>query len=105
MAQGNDFYRKKNGSSEKRYYIALEIAEGGELFDYIASGGRFPEPLARYYFKQFMDGLSHVHGSKITHRDLKPENLFLDGNYNLKIADFGFAAPLEGRDGRGSLRT
>jgi serine/threonine protein kinase len=52
-----------------------------------------------------MDGLSHVHGSKITHRDLKPENLFLDENFNLKIADFGFAAPLEGRDGRGALRT
>jgi serine/threonine protein kinase len=51
LGQGNDLYRKKNRPSEKREYIALEIAEGGELFDYIASGGRFPEPLARYYFK------------------------------------------------------
>lgn len=48
-----------------------------------------------------MDGLDHVHQSGITHRDLKPENLMLDSNYILKIADFGFAAPVEGRDQSG----
>ena len=29
---------------------------------------------------------------------MKPENLLLDGNFVLKIADFGFAAPLAGKD-------
>ena len=29
----------------------------------------------------------------------------LDHEYNLKIADFGFAAPLQGRDGSGYLQT
>jgi len=29
----------------------------------------------------------------------------LDKNYNLKIADFGFAAPASGRDGKGKLKT
>ena len=52
-----------------------------------------------------MHGLKHVHDAKITHRDLKPENLFLDNDHNLKIGDFGFAAPLEGRDKTGTLRT
>lgn len=31
--------------------------------------------------------------------------MLLDENYNLKIIDFGFAAPVMGRDGKGSLYT
>lgn len=46
-----------------------------------------------------------MHSNGVTHRDLKPENLLYDGDFNLKIADFGFAAPLYGRDGSGFLRT
>lgn len=46
-----------------------------------------------------MEGLDSVHRKGITHRDLKPENLLYDSEFNLKIADFGFAAPLAGRDG------
>jgi len=75
------------------------------VFDFIAQSGRFTEPLARHFFKEFMSGLDHVHQNGITHRDLKPENLMLDLQYYLKIADFGFAAPVEGRDRSGALHT
>ncbi|CAI8594692.1 unnamed protein product [Vicia faba] len=36
-------------------------------------------------------GLSYLHSKKIVHRDVKSENMFLDGNRNLKIVDFGVA--------------
>lgn len=36
---------------------------------------------------------------------MKPENLLFDSNYDLKIADFGFAIVLSGRDGSGALHT
>lgn len=29
----------------------------------------------------------------------------MDENFNIKLADFGFAAPVEGRDGKGFLKT
>lgn len=52
-----------------------------------------------------MDGLGHVHNNGLAHRDLKPENVMLDGDFVLKIADFGFAAPIGGRNGEGFLTT
>jgi serine/threonine protein kinase len=41
-----------------------------------------------------MDGLKHVHDMGFAHRDLKSENLLMDSNHDIKIADFGFAAPM-----------
>jgi len=65
----------------------------------------FGESLARYFFIQFMNGLGYCHGQGVVHRDLKPENLLLDQFYNIKIADFGFAGPIDGRDSSGNLTT
>lgn len=52
-----------------------------------------------------IDGLEAVHAQGITHRDIKSENLLLDKDYNLKIADFGYARYLSGNDGTGILKT
>jgi len=36
---------------------------------------------------------------------MKPENLLYDSDFNLKIADFGFATALAGKHGDGLLST
>lgn len=69
------------------------------MFDYVALSGRFSEPVARCYFRQLISGLDFIHQSGYVHRDLKPENIFLDGEFNLKIADFGFASQINKHNG------
>lgn len=56
--------------------------------------GAFPESVARFYFKQLIDGLDYLHSSGIAHRDLKPDNLLLTKDFVLKIADFGYSKAL-----------
>ena len=81
------------------------MVSGGELFDYVANTGPFQEPVCKYYFKQILQGVHYIHSKGFAHRDLKVENILLDCNYDIKIVDFGFACPLEGRDGTGTNRT
>ena len=101
--QGTQIHSKK-GTKEVKFMV-LELAQGGELFDFVALGGALSEETARFFFKQMMEALKHCHDQGIAHRDLKPENIMLDKNFNVKIADFGFAAPVQGRDGSGMLET
>ena len=95
------YWHRKDGSVVPVCYIALELAQGGELFDYIASSGPLADPLIKYYFRQILQGVFYLHSQGFAHRDLKPENILLDANYNVKLADFGFATPLSGRKGLG----
>lgn len=53
--------------------------------------------MIRYFMSQFLISLKQIHDSGFVHRDLKPENLLMDHNYNLKIGDFGWAGPAQGR--------
>nr|KAG5708727.1 hypothetical protein BaRGS_034944 [Batillaria attramentaria] len=71
-------------------YLVSEYAPNGEIFDYIARHGRMSESDARRKFWQILSAVEYCHERRIVHRDLKAENLLLDGNMNIKIADFGF---------------
>ena len=69
----------------------MELAEGGELFNFILKNKRLAEPLACKFFQQIINGVDYLHKQRIVHRDLKPENLLLDKYNNIKIVDFGLS--------------
>jgi len=84
-------YTKKNGQKQNIILVVLELATGGELFEFLSYTGFFEESIARTYFQQLMSGVECCHSEGVVHRDLKPENLLLDDQFALKIADFGFS--------------
>lgn len=78
-------------------YLVLELAERGDLLDFINSRKYLSEQTARNLFKDLVSGMSKCHSMEIVHRDLKCENLLLDSQLRLKITDFGFARRHEGK--------
>ncbi|KAL0574619.1 Chk1 protein kinase [Marasmius crinis-equi] len=74
------------------FYMMLEIAAGGDLFDKIAPDIGVSDELAHLYFNQLAAGMQYIHGEGVCHRDLKPENILLDFVGDLKICDFGLSA-------------
>jgi serine/threonine-protein kinase Chk1 len=74
-----------------KFYIILEYASGGELFDRIEPDFGMDVNLAHKYFHQLINGVEYLHSKGIVHRDIKPENLLLNDMDQIKIADFGLA--------------
>jgi len=81
-------------------WIAMEFAEGGDLFDKIEADVGVQEDIAHLYFLQLISGVSFMHSKGVAHRDLKPENILLSESGNLKIADFGMATMFEYKGAR-----
>ncbi|KAI3603780.1 camk camkl chk1 protein kinase [Moniliophthora roreri] len=74
------------------YYLLMELAAGGDLFDKIAPDVGISDEVAHLYFNQLVCGMQFIHDEGVCHRDLKPENLLLDAAGTLKICDFGLSA-------------
>ncbi|QLL33893.1 hypothetical protein HG536_0F02180 [Torulaspora globosa] len=81
-------------------WIAMEMADGGDLFDKIEPDVGVDYEVAQFYFQQLVNAITYLHlECHIAHRDIKPENILLDKNGNLKLADFGLASRFKRRDG------
>jgi serine/threonine protein kinase len=75
--------------------IVMDLAIGGDSFEYIHSNGLMPEGMACKVIHSVLSALAYLHDFGIWHRDIKPENLLLMDDSNIDphvvIADLGFA--------------
>ncbi|KAI9714531.1 MAG: hypothetical protein M1820_000492 [Bogoriella megaspora] len=74
------------------FYLVLELAPEGELFNWIVMKQKLTEEEARKVFVQLFQGIQYLHERNIVHRDVKPENILMtDRDLSVKLADFGLA--------------
>ncbi len=80
---------------EGRFYISMELMEGGSLKSILDEKGPYTPQNALPVIQQISAGLSEIHELDIIHRDLKPGNILFDNDGNIKISDLGFAKILD----------
>eukprot|EP00299_Pterocystis_sp_00344_P004692 c15967_g1_i1.p1 GENE.c15967_g1_i1~~c15967_g1_i1.p1 ORF type:complete len:314 (+),score=72.70 c15967_g1_i1:69-944(+) len=80
--------------SKKNFFVATELASGGDLFDFVVSHA-ITVAVAKSLFSQVISAVGHMHSHGVAHRDLKPENILMHGddptNPQIRVCDFGFA--------------
>jgi serine/threonine protein kinase len=80
----------------------MEVAQKGNLFNFQSQMNSLTEVDAFKIFIQTINAIEYLHKNNIFHRDIKvaifdliiqPENILLDHEVNIKLCDFGWAAP------------
>jgi serine/threonine protein kinase len=92
---------EKSECAEKSYikyknieisYMVMELADNGELFDYLEICGSFSEKIARYYFRCLVEAIEYCHSHGLIHRDIKLQNILVAKDYSIKLSDFGLSS-------------
>lgn len=80
-------------TSDHKLYLVMEAVNGGELWGLLSRAKNgVPESLARFFFRQLVDGVGYCHRRGVVHRDLKLENVLITSQGEVKIVDFGLSA-------------
>jgi serine/threonine-protein kinase len=80
-------------------YIVMDFVDGESLAELIDSGPMPPARVVRL-MRAVCDGLAFAHEAGVVHRDLKPANIIVTADDVPRIADFGLAQTVDGRDAR-----
>jgi protein kinase-like protein len=83
------------GTAEGELFISMEYIAGEDLGSLVRRVGRLTPDKLLQVARQLAGGLAAAHDRGILHRDLKPANVMIDDAGNVRILDFGIAAPLD----------
>ena len=87
-----------HGREVDELYMALELIDGPNRGERLASAGPLPWRQVIEIGIQIADALDTVHNKGVIHRDVKPANIMLadDGEHpHVKLIDFGYARVTE----------
>lgn len=71
--------------TNKHILFVIEMCSGGDLLNYVRKRRRLKEDVAKYLFKQLIEGLQYCHSKNIVHRDIKLDNVLLTEKGEVKV--------------------
>lgn len=86
-------------------FVSMEYLKGVTLKRLLDDRGKLPLPLVLRIGRQVAEGLEAAHAEGVVHRDIKPLNVLFDARGDVKLMDFGLAAPVSaaGKDRSGQV--
>lgn len=72
------------------FYLLMEYADGGDLYEYLRHFVILTEEVARDIIKQMIEAIEYCYQCNVIHRDIKLENILFNKG-QIKLCDFGWA--------------
>ncbi len=84
------------GKQENWAYIAMDLARGKPLTEYVTTGHLLPVAEVYWIGLKVAEALAFAHEHNIVHCDIKPGNIIYNReNFDVKVTDFGIAKWLD----------